>query len=428
MPTRRAPFPGAVRNLRKLLLPALLVPLALSLLLTAGRAADPARMGERQQHLALLGVPAWHAARVRGQGIRVALIDSGLRGYRAQLGKALPRNVIVRSFRLDGNLEGRDSQHGILCGEILHAVAPDAELLLANWEPGRPDTFLQAVRWARAQGAKVVSCSCVMPDWSDGDGGGAVHEELARVLGSGQAPGDMLFVAAAGNLAQRHWSGVFHAGPGGWHEWRPSRTMNAVNPWGDEDAFVELYGRPGAAYELQVEERVTGTVVARAVTGGLKDRTAASVHFWPEPGASYAARVRLLAGAPGRFHLVALHGGLEITEGSSSVAFPADGKDVLAVGAVTDGRRCRYSSCGPNSPRPKPDLVAPVPFPTLCRTSPFGGTSAAAPQAAGLAALCWCRHPDWPAARVRSALQAAARDLGPPGHDWETGYGLVRLP
>jgi hypothetical protein len=29
---------------------------------------------------------------------------------------------------------------------------------------------------------------------------------------------------------------------------------------------------------------------------------------------------------------------------------------------------------------------------------------------------------------VRQALRAAALDLGPPGHDCETGYGMIRLP
>ena len=102
---------------------------------------------------------------------------------------------------------------------------------------------------------------------------------------------------------------------------------------------------------------------------------------------------------------------------------------MLAVGAVdADGRRLFYSACGPNSPRPKPDFVAEVPFPSLWRAQPFSGTSAAAPEAAGLAALWWSRHPDWTAQQVRTAMRQTARDLGPPGHDWETGYGLVRLP
>ena len=29
--------------------------------------------------------------------------------------------------------------------------------------------------------------------------------------------------------------------------------------------------------------------------------------------------------------------------------------------------------------------------------------------------------------QVRSTLRATALDLGPPRHDWETGYGLLNL-
>jgi subtilisin family serine protease len=87
-----------------------------------------------------------------------------------------------------------------------------------------------------------------------------------------------------------------------------------------------------------------------------------------------------------------------------------------------------YSSCGPNSRRPKPDFVATVPFASTWRSKPFTGTSAAAPQAAALAALVLSRHPDWTPAQVREALRRAAVDLAPPGHDDETGYGQLRLP
>ena len=76
----------------------------------------------------------------------------------------------------------------------------------------------------------------------------------------------------------------------------------------------------------------------------------------------------------------------------------------------------------------RPDLVAVVPFPSSWRPRPFGGTSAAAPQAAGLAALCWSRHPGWSPMQVRKAMQTAAIDLNTPGPDYETGYGLIHLP
>ena len=101
---------------------------------------------QRAHHLEQLRVNRWHAAGQRGRGLKVAVLDSGFAGYRDRLGKALPKRVTVRSFRSDGNLEAKDSQHGILCGEVLHALAPDADLLFANWEPQHPEQFLDAVR------------------------------------------------------------------------------------------------------------------------------------------------------------------------------------------------------------------------------------------------------------------------------------------
>src|SRR5262249_38624940 len=159
-----------------------------------------------------------------------------------------------RSFRADGNLEAKDSQHGILCGEVVHAFAPEAELLFANWEPDRPEQFLQAVRWAKQQGARVVTCSVIMPSWSDGEGGGQVHEALARILGRGSEPGDMLFFSSAGNTAQRHWSGPFRGSSQGMHQWQPGQTDNRLTPWGEEPVSVELCCPPGAGYELSVHD------------------------------------------------------------------------------------------------------------------------------------------------------------------------------
>src|SRR5206468_4989931 len=142
--------------------------------------------------LAELGVDGWLAAGASGRGIKVAVLDSGLRGYKDQLGKALPAKVTARSFRKDGDLEARKSQHGILCGEVLHALAPEAELLFANWEPDRPEQFVEAVRWARREGARIISCSIIMPTWSDGEGQGPTHQMLKEALGPGDRAGDVL--------------------------------------------------------------------------------------------------------------------------------------------------------------------------------------------------------------------------------------------
>src|SRR5262249_8801532 len=185
--------------------------------------------------------------------------------------------VNAKSFRADGNLEARDSQHGVLCAEILHAIAPDAELLFANWESDQPESFLEAVRWARSQGARVISCSLIMPSWSDGEGGGPVHAALSQIVGAGEAPRDLLCFASAGNTAQRHWHGAFHADADGWHRWgaEPADGItagndvgaktNRITPWGNERVSVEMYGALAGDYELQVLEAKTGTVVGQSV-------------------------------------------------------------------------------------------------------------------------------------------------------------------
>ncbi len=389
-------------------------------------------------HVALLGVDRWQAQGYRGQGVKVAVLDTGFRGWRNHLGKALPAHVTARSFRDDGNLEAKDSQHGILCGEVIHAIAPDAELLFANWELPRVDQFLAAVRWAREQGAKVISCSVVTPNWSDGEGGGVIHQELAQLLGGGSSPSDLLCFASAGNTADRHWGGNFHDNGAGYHEWEPGQIDNPLRPWGKDPVSVELYWRPGADYDLDVfaidDQSGTagkpGRLVGHSATSHNKgDRSSAVVRFNPEPGRRYRVRVRLVSGQPGHFHLTSMFASVSYSMPGSGVCFPADGSLVVAMGAVDQGgKRMWYSACGPNSARPKPDFVATVPFPSQWRDRPFGGTSAAAPQGSGLAALLWSRYPGWSPNQIKRSLSSAVRDLNTPGHDWETGYGLIHLP
>jgi subtilisin family serine protease len=367
--------------------------------------------------------------------VKVAILDSGFRGYREQLGKVLPRNVRVKSFRTDGDLEARPSQHGILCAEVVHAIAPEAELLLANWEPNDPGAFLDAVRWAKSEGARVITCSLIMPSWSDGEGGGAVHQALSRIIGGGKGKDDVLFFAAAGNTALRHWSGTLRPDRDGRHQWADGVTVNRITPWGDERVAVELYGRDVAGVAVEVTDAEKGAkveqVVAHVPGQDAEDSSCLVVRFVPEPARRYHLRLRLKKPGPApknRFHLVVLGGELAHSRHQGSIAFPADSPAALALGAVDEkNERCCFSSCGPNSPLPKPDFVAPVPFPSRMRQRPFTGTSAAAPQAAGMAALVWSKHTGWTADRVKGELRRSALDLGPAGHDCETGYGLIRL-
>jgi subtilisin family serine protease len=401
-------------------------------LASSSAADDEALALPRREHFDRLGVTDWHRLGHTGKGIKIAILDTGFRGWRQFLGRGLPEQVVARSFRADGDLEARESEHGILCGEIIHALAPAAELLFANWDTDEPATFVQAVRWAKERGARVLTCSVIMPSWSDGEGGGSVHAALDPLIGD-----DLLFFASAGNIAQRHWTGTLRPDARGWHQWAGAATGNTLAPWSKDRVAVELYGPFVGASALNVIDRDSGVIVGESAVSRVQDDRAtwgqAVVRFDPEPQRQYQIHLKCVAGAKSdsqsRFHLAVLGANLEYGQASGSVAFPADGARVLAVGAVDRrGQRAPYSACGPNSRLPKPDLVAVVPFPSECRARPFSGTSAAAPQAAALAALYWSRRPEASAADVSAALKAAAFDLGPPGHDSETGYGLVRLP
>jgi serine protease len=107
------------------------------------------------------------------------------------------------------------------------------------------------------------------------------------------------------------------------------------------------------------------------------------------------------------------------------VRYPAGYPTVLAVGGVTEGKTIeRRSNYGPEI-----DIVAPW---TVFTTAIGGryeikdGTSMAAPQAAGVAALIWSKYPQMKPYEVRSHIRQTAEDLGEAGWDTYTGHGLIR--
>jgi subtilisin family serine protease len=133
---------------------------------------------------------------------------------------------------------------------------------------------------------------------------------------------------------------------------------------------------------------------------------------------------------------------------SGPMLWPAQYAEVIAVGATdkTD-RLLSYSSRGPEL-----DVVAPsgpLSLPSMLRgdiwatdtvgpvgwgnrdprildyTDSFGGTSAACPIAAGIAALILSIEPNLTSEEVRHFLERSAKDLGDPGRDDYYGWGRV---
>src|SRR5262249_8461872 len=88
----------------------------------------------------------------------------------------------------------------------------------------------------------------------------------------------------------------------------------------------------------------------------------------------------------------------------------------------------------PDARATKPEIVAPDGGDTAFFGSDsdgsgrpnFSGTSAAAPHAAGVAALMLEAHPRLTPVQVLTALETTALDMGTPGFDNNTGFGLVQ--
>lgn len=121
--------------------------------------------------------------------------------------------------------------------------------------------------------------------------------------------------------------------------------------------------------------------------------------------------------------LVAAMGNQGLT--GSPVSYPAASPDVLAVAALTpDLERADYSSQGAHA-----DLAAPgSEVLSTWRGNGYryaSGTSMAAPHVAAAAAALVASSPRATPQQVADALVATADDLGAPGHDVATGYGLV---
>lgn len=110
---------------------------------------------------------AWAFGDGRGTGVTVAIVDSGVEGDHPAIGGALRRSVRVELDGEDATIVDDQAVdvvgHGTACGSVIHALAPDAELLsvrvLGPDNRGKGAAFAAGLEWAIEQGAQIINLS-----------------------------------------------------------------------------------------------------------------------------------------------------------------------------------------------------------------------------------------------------------------------------
>jgi len=377
----------------------------------------------------------WHAQGATGKGVEVAVLDVGFFGYDGLLGNELPSRVDTwePSSASPSLLQG--STHGTAVAEIVHDIAPAADLDLYAFST--ETEFLEAVQAIADSKAHIVNGSVGFDNIWHPDGTSPVTQAVDLLV----SDFGKTWVAAAGNENQRYRIGalsneaedvvaidgmspVWISTSGGWAQvslrWSEPMGQAAV----DLDLLVyDEDGEPcdaqGWGQDYQDGDDHPYELVA-CHTGGN----------WAQ--AWVVANGHNVSGLEGYLYAYA---GLDVADAAPerNLTLPGDTRFGISVGAVdlpVFDEVASYSSRGPTDyGQPRPHLVAPAGVSTASYgSSLFSGTSSAAPHVTGVAALVLqADHRSMEPAELRDFLTNAAIDIGPEGVDNASGAGFLSL-
>ncbi|MBJ7518853.1 MAG: S8 family serine peptidase [Solirubrobacteraceae bacterium] len=411
--------------------------------------------------------PEARALGVDGAGVKVGvisdsvnLVDPKVAGSQASgdLPPA-PAGMEVLTDASSGVDEGR------AMAEIVYDTAPGiTEMAFASGTAGQAAGKIAAIGNLVAAGAKVIADDIFyldQPFFQDGP----IAQAVDRARDAGVA-----YFASAGNRARQSWEDAPRFDPAtGFQNFKatgaPDTTQTLLTipsggaitvvlqwdePWtkAKHDIDIQLVNPTTNAVLLEQTTDNIGTGIPREVLGAVASGGPASVGI----------RIRRKAQAPGAPELTRLKyivrtdfGSFSIGEyGGADTINPdaASARGAMAVAAISQADvglndPQTYSSRGPKTRlfdaagtrlavpevRQKPDLAAADNVATtIPRFNPFRGTSAAAPSAAGVAALALSAKPTLPLPVLRAILTSPVNtiDCSLPGlPDTDCGSGFV---
>ncbi|MFC1558761.1 S8 family serine peptidase, partial [candidate division KSB1 bacterium] len=382
----------------------------------------------------------FHNAGYTGNGVKIAIIDAGFNGYSDLLGSELPSTVVTKSFYNstsgNGDITGEGEKHGTAVAEIVHDVAPDAQLYFINFNS--TVEFSSAVDYAVGEGVKIINHSIGWFDYPY-DGTGTICDISRNAINNG-----ILWVNSAGNYAKQHYEGYFKdTDNDNSHEFNDVyetlevknvsigdtiRTFLSWNDWpyssNDYDFF--LLAEEGQSFVLVDSSENSQT--------GSQTPTESINYAVEEDGIYYLVVRNYNASGNSKIEIYSLNHDLDFIDEEvsygSSIVDPGSAEEVLTVGATSYifNNIESYSSQGPtNDGRIKPDVVAPADISNYTYSPYFAGTSASAPHVAGAAALLLEEDASRTNTDLKNLLESQTVDLGDIGKDNIFGNGILNL-
>jgi subtilisin family serine protease len=375
-----------------------------------------------------MAVPAVHDDGYTGENVTVAVIDLGFDATNPEIAD----NVVeTTSMARNDPFVNQSGRHGTAVAEVLVDTAPNVSLVLVS-----VDTSVglkKAIQYAdRNASADVVAMSLGLYTGPfDGT------SEIDDLIAAGTRNGTSYFVSAGNTADGTHLHTEWNDPDGNrWQNFTDTDERLGVStdagairlvvnwrdfPASDDDYDVALFNGSGDIVAVSSNRQA----------GDPTDRPVETLTYTSPSDPPYSVGIVAAdADGPTTFDIFAAGGTrLEYATRNRSITRPATEETAIALGATyyaTDALE-PFSARGPTvDGRRKPDLVAPDGVTTsVYGPGGFYGTSAAAPHAAGVAALALDANASLSSSSLERVLRRTATDVRGTEPNNQTGYGLV---
>ena len=376
-----------------------------------------------------------------GSDVKVAIIDGGFQYYQNVIAAGrLPSNIKLVNFSDNPIDYAGDGYHGTAVAEVVHEIAPDAELHLIKIDS--QGAMIKAKNYCMDNGIKIANHSMgwFMDGWGNGDG--YIYNYVVKPL----YDAGVLWVNSAGNSAEMSYTFNFVDTNGnGYHDFPNGLEYgiisNANNGYEfglymNWDAYNAYYsGGTFTDFNLEVYDRLSPPHL-------FASSTEIQPGYFPVEfveSSSVASnklyfKIRKVSGTGSeKIRIVSRSHNISPRTSDHSLMSPSDGERALCVGAVpyslwNSGTAPEsFSSRGPSMDgRIKPDVVG-IDGMTNELYGRFYGTSSASPSVVGLAALMLSKESYLTVDQLFNRIRDNAIDIGAAGPDNDSGYGKVNL-